>query len=434
MKSNKIRNVAILLGIGFSIIILGFVTFMTLKNTRDLRLILEDSIKAELVSTSIAARSILDVERFDSYNSLEDIKNDFEAYSQTLEELRYMKRQFGVTYIYALKLINGEYYFIFDTDEEDDTLFTRYFDDEEDSDIPEVFKNAFLGRESAGIMNVVDEWGSFNTGAVPIFIDGKVVGIICTDIEDTFVQNSNSASLSNAIALVATLSVTMAAMIVLISLLLRHVQTIQNTLYRMANYDVLTGLPNRQYLLTYLAEIAEISLKKQAAFALLLIDIDNFKQVNDNAGHDAGDELLRHIATYLDSIHENSKSFRPPAGVLNVSARIGGDEFVQIIQGISTEDEAQMAAKKVLDNFGSQTLDRYIEKYKIGLSVGVALFPFHTENFNVLIKYADLAMYHAKRSGKNMYRIYNEEMVQLDADAESPDDSKKSADRRKYRN
>jgi len=262
---------------------------MTLKNARDLRLILEESIKAELVSTSIAARSVLDVERFDSYNSLEDIENDFEAYSQTLEELRYMKRQFGVTYIYALKLINGDYYFIFDTDEEDETIFTRYFDDEDGYDIPEVFKNAFLGRESAGIMNVVDEWGSFNTGAVPIFIDGRVVGIICTDIEDTFIQNSNSASLSNAIALVVTLFITMTAMIVLITLLLRHLQSIQNKLYRMANYDVLTGLPNRQYLLTYLAETAEISLKKQAAFALLLIDIDYFKQVNDNAGHDAGD-------------------------------------------------------------------------------------------------------------------------------------------------
>jgi len=407
---------------------------MTLKNTRELTHILEESIKAELISTSIAARGLLDVERFDSYNSLEDIQNDFEAYSQTLEDLRYLKRQFGVTYIYALKLMHGDYYFIFDTDEEDDTVFTRYFGDEVVHEIPDVFKNAFLGRDSAGIMNVVDEWGSFNTGAVPIFIEGRVIGIICTDIEDTFIQNSNSASSSNAIALVATLSLTMAAMLVLISLLLRHLQAVQNKLYRMANYDVLTGLPNRQYLLTYLAEIAEISLKKQASFALLLIDIDNFKQVNDNAGHDAGDELLHHIATYLDNVHENSKSFRPPAGVLNVSARIGGDEFVQVVHGINTEDEAQMAAKKVLDNFNSQTLDRYIEKYKVGLSVGVALFPYHTENFNVLIKYADLAMYHAKHSGKNMYRIYNEDMITVDSDIDSPDDSKKSADRRKYRN
>jgi len=407
---------------------------MTLKNTRDLRGILEKSIEAQLISTSIAARSVLDIERFDSYNSLEDIEDDLVAYGQTLLDLRTIKRQFGVTYIYALKLINGDYYFIFDTDEEDDTLFTRYFDDEDVNDIPEVFRNAFLGKESAGIMNVVDEWGSFNTGAVPIFKDGRVIGIICTDIEDTFIQNSDRASLSNAIALVATLFITMSVMIVFISLLLRHVQKIQNKLYRMANYDVLTGLPNRQYLLTYLAEIAEISLKKQASFALLLIDIDNFKRVNDNAGHDAGDELLHHIAKYLESIHENSKSFRPQAGILNVSARIGGDEFVQIIPGISTEDDAQMAAKKVLDNFNSQSLNRFIEKYQVGLSIGAALFPYHTENYNVLIKYADLAMYHAKRSGKNIYRIYNDDMAQMNTGGDSAEYGARPADRRKYRN
>ena len=434
MKKIGFKNLPILLIIGFSVIILGVTVFMTLKNTGDLMDILEDSIKSQLISTSIAARGILDIDKFYSYNSLEDIKNDIEAYEQTLSELRSLKWQLGVTYIYALKLINGEYYFIFDSDEEDDTKFTKYFGDDEEYEDPEVFREAFLGKESAGVMNLIDEWGSFNTGAVPIFKDGRVIGIICTDIEDTYIQNSESASFGNALFLIITLFITMAAMAVVISLLLRNVQAAQDKLFRMANYDVLTGLPNRQYLLTYLEDLADKTLKKQTSFAFLLIDLDNFKRVNDNAGHDAGDELLRHIATYLDNIHENSKSFRPPAGMLNVSARIGGDEFVQVIPGVTTEDEAQMAVKKVLDNFSSQTLDRYIEKYQVGLSIGVALFPYHTENFNVLIKYADVAMYYAKNSGKNTYRVYSDEMNQADAvNHRLEKQNKKTPDRRQNR-
>jgi len=198
--------------------------------------------------------------------------------------------------------------------------------------------------------------------------------------------------------------------------LARNVHKIQDKLFKMANYDVLTGLPNRQYLMSYLPKTAEKAIKKQIPFAFMLIDLDNFKQVNDGAGHDAGDELLCRFAKYLNNVHENSKSFRPPAGALNVSARIGGDEFVQIIPGVATIEEAHNVAKKVLENFGAHFNDRFVTKYQVGLSIGVALYPYHTENFNVLIKYADLAMYHAKKNGKNAYSVYSDEMSVMDAE------------------
>ena len=382
---------------------------MTLKNTNDLKGILEESISSGLISSSIAARELLDIDRFDSYNSIEDVKNDAEAYEQTLGDLRNLQKQIGVTYIYALKNIDGKYYFVFDTDEESDTLFDEY-------EIYPVHERAFLGEDSAGIMNVTDEYGDFNTGAVPIFKNGVVIGIISTDIEDSYIKESNAASERNTFVLILTLVVTMCFMTAVVALLLRSVRKMQDKLFRMANYDVLTGLPNRQFLMTYMPEIAGKALAKQTPFAFFLIDLDNFKRVNDNAGHDAGDELLQHIARYLDTVHNNSKSFRPAAGSLNVSARIGGDEFVQIIPGVSTEEEAMEVARKVLDNFSSQTIDRFVEKYQVGLSIGVALFPYHTENFNVLIKYADMAMYHAKKSGKHSIRIYNDEMNKIDID------------------
>ena len=410
------------------VIVIGITTFMTLKNTGDLMGILEESITSRLISTSIAARELLDLDKFESYNSLEDMENDADAYLKTRDALRNLKNQTSADYIYALKFMNGKNYFIFDTDEE----VTSIADIFEEYPLSIVHERAYLGEEAAGVMNVVDEYGSFNTGAVPIWLHGKIIGIMCTDIEDTFIEKGNTTSRTNAIALIATLLASLVAMGVIVLLLLRNLKEVQDKLFHMANYDVLTGLPNRQFLMNYLPEVAEKATKKQTPFAFLLIDLDNFKKVNDNAGHDAGDELLRHIAVYLNSVHENSKSFRPPAGALNVSARIGGDEFVQIVPNVKTLDEAEFIAKKMLTNFGSQKLDRFIEKYQVGMSIGVALFPIHTENYNVLIKYADIAMYHAKKNGKNNYSIYNDTMSK-DPDTSDTAQEGQDRDRRHYR-
>jgi len=389
--------------------------------------ILGNSIESELISVSIAASELIDIDKFDSYNSIEDVENDIEDYNQTLAQLRALQGKVKATYIYALKQINGTYYFIFDTDTEDETLFSEY------EEISQVHLDAFDGKESAGIMNVVDQWGSFNTGAVPIWKDGAVIGVISADIEDAYIQKSNRTAHRNAVVLILTLCATMCVMTVIVFSSMNNVQKMQKKLFSMANYDVLTGLPNRQYLMTYLADIANETLKKQTSFAFLLIDVDNFKSVNDNAGHDAGDELLRYIASYLNSIHEHSRSFRPPAGALNVSARIGGDEFVQVVAGVNSEEEAHVVGKKVLDNFKSQAPNRLVNKYGVGLSIGVALFPRHTENYNVLIKYADTAMYQAKRGGKGAYRIYNDEMSSTDVNDLNEDQEKPVADRRHHR-
>ena len=120
--------------------------------------------------------------------------------------------------------------------------------------------------------------------------------------------------------------------------------------------------------------------------------------------------MLLHIAQYLDSSAENAKSFRPSAGQLNIAARVGGDEFIQVVNGVDTKEKAQEVTDHLLKNFASQHIDRYIEKYGVGMSIGVALYPYHSDNYHVLIKYADMAMYHAKHGGKNQYRIYTDEM------------------------
>jgi len=422
LVKKKFLGVSVVSLIIFSTIIISIAVFMTLKNTGDLRRILEESISSSLISTSVAALELIDIDKFEAYNSLKDIEGD-DAYAETLAELRMLKDRIGVTYIYALKNIGGKYYFIFDTDEEDDTVFTEY-------EIYPVHERAFLGEDSAGIMNVTDEFGNFNTGAVPVIKDGRVIGIISTDIEDTYIKESGDASKRNTIALIMTLTATMGIMTAIVTLLLRNVRGMQEKLFKMANYDMLTGLPNRRFLMGYLKDAAEKALKNRASFAFLLIDLDNFKKVNDSAGHDAGDTLLRHIAKYFDGALLNTEIFKPPAGTQNVSARIGGDEFVLVIHGAGTEETAAAAARDVLDNFKKNASNPIIEEYQVGLSIGAAIFPYHTNDYNALIKYADVAMYHAKKSGKNNISVYDGGMIKS---AEEDSQKKSTADRRRTR-
>ncbi|GHU94030.1 hypothetical protein FACS1894208_04430 [Clostridia bacterium] len=406
-ESGKLQVTVILAVSVFFLLLLGVVTVMTLKNTSDLSDILEESVKSQLISISVAAREIIDTDKFESYNSMADAEADAENYNRTLTQLRKLQSEVGAKYIYALKQMNGKYYFIFDTDAEDEEVFIEY-------ELSPVHEHAFVGRDSADILNVDDIYGTYNTGAVPIWKNGKVIGVVSTDIEDEYMGSSASTASANAVSLIVTVVATMGLMFFVVFALARRVKTMQDKLYRMANYDTLTGLPNRQYLMSYLREISVSKKSMNSHFAMLFIDLDNFKQVNDGAGHDAGDELLRHIADYLQNVHKGSQAFRPSAGILNVSARVGGDEFVQIVPGVGDETEAAIVAQKILDNFRTQAMDRFIEKYQVGLSIGVALFPYHSTNYNVLIKYADIAMYHAKRGGKNSYRVYNEDMGSKD--------------------
>lgn len=399
-EDTRMKRTVVAVIFAFCALVLGITIFMNYKSARDQQAILEDSIKSQLTSICIAAREAIDPEEFITWTSLAAVEADAGDYIATRQELRLLAERTGADYIYVLRKMGDEYIFVLDSDPEDEEVFIPY-------PPSEVHIEAYLGNNAAGVMNVVDEYGSFNTGAVPIWYGGQVVGIVCADIEDTYIQQSEAADLQNTILLVAALVVAMAVMVALVFVLLRRLRSLQTKLQHMAHHDAVTGLPNRQYLLEYLDQLT----KTGKPFALLFIDLDNFKAVNDNAGHDAGDELLRHIAGYLqDSLPQDGKSFRPSAGSLNVAARIGGDEFVQVVNGIADTEEAARVARALLDGFTSTHLDKYIEKYQVGLSIGVALFPYHTDNFHVLIKYADIAMYHAKKGGKNGYRIYQDDM------------------------
>ena len=162
-----------------------------------------------------------------------------------------------------------------------------------------------------------------------------------------------------------------------------------------ANHDPLTGLPNRQLLLDRLEQAIAQAIRQQKQLAVLFIDLDGFKPVNDRLGHELGDRLLRSVAGRLADCLRTSDTL----------ARLGGDEFILVMSTPADRPGAEAVAQKIVTNLSAPfTLDG--REIRIGASVGIALFPEHGETAADLIRNADRAMYEVKDSGRNGYRVY----------------------------
>ncbi|MBC53436.1 MAG: diguanylate cyclase [Gammaproteobacteria bacterium] len=152
-----------------------------------------------------------------------------------------------------------------------------------------------------------------------------------------------------------------------------------------AQYDPLTGLPNRELLSDRIRTTLARARRQQTSFALLFIDLNGFKRVNDSLGHAAGDQLLQHVA------HRLTQSLRES----DTAARLGGDEFVILVERISERHRAQDVADKLHNAFDKPFLVDGIE-LDIVPSIGVAVYPYDGEDEFCLLKHADNAMYTAK--------------------------------------
>lgn len=173
---------------------------------------------------------------------------------------------------------------------------------------------------------------------------------------------------------------------------------------QLAFYDQLTGLPNRRLMLDRLEQALTRSTRSGVPGALLLIDMDNFKDLNDTRGHYLGDMLLQQVALRLVTCVRE----------VDCVARLGGDEFVVILQDLSENAQEAAAQGK---NVGEEILSACNEPYQLdsythrsSLSIGVALFASHQGTIDDLLKRADLAMYQAKAAGRNNLRFFNPEM------------------------
>lgn len=168
-----------------------------------------------------------------------------------------------------------------------------------------------------------------------------------------------------------------------------------------ANHDLLTKLPNRVLFNDRLYQSITRSSREDQQFALLFIDLDKFKEINDTFGHDIGDVLLETVAKILHSLIREGDTL----------SRFGGDEFVIILQNIKDPLPVSTVAQKILDALQKPLLvhDR---KLKIGCSIGISLYPQDSHDATELLKYADIAMYRSKEKGRNIYHFYKEEMTE----------------------
>jgi len=189
----------------------------------------------------------------------------------------------------------------------------------------------------------------------------------------------------------------------------------EDEIRRLANFDSLTGLPNRRQLILRAERALEHAKRLQHQFALLLIDLDRFKVINDTLGHGAGDELLlqvgrrlvacvRHSDLVLDGSVESAGARSHRA--LEAVGRLGGDEFVALLPEVGGDPDAERVAQRVLEELREPFLVSGQECF-VTASVGVAIYPRDGSSVVDLLRNADVAMYSVKNQGKNASAVYN---------------------------
>lgn len=166
-----------------------------------------------------------------------------------------------------------------------------------------------------------------------------------------------------------------------------------------AQLDQLTGLYNRDEISSILVNLMEQARRQQATLALLFLDLDHFKNINDSLGHDVGDMLLKSVALRIRNAVRRS----------DFVARLGGDEFAVILNGLENEEAASLVAQKILDQL---VVPHNLESHEviISSSIGIAVFDDSYQSASDLLKAADAAMYQAKRKGRSQFAYFSPEL------------------------
>ena len=170
----------------------------------------------------------------------------------------------------------------------------------------------------------------------------------------------------------------------------------------MAKHDFLTGLPNRSMLTDRVAQAIAFAERHGKKVALMYLDIDNFKHINDSLGHAVGDVLLQSVAKRLQSSVRHSDTV----------CRQGGDEFVVLLTEVEGKHDAVVSAEKLIESLAKP---HQITGHRLRLttSVGIAVYPEHGKDIETVVRNADIAMYHAKKNGRNDYQMFTPDMTVL---------------------
>jgi len=176
----------------------------------------------------------------------------------------------------------------------------------------------------------------------------------------------------------------------------------KNILYYQANHDALTGLPNRAYFMKEFQKRVDEAKKTKINMALMFIDLDRFKQINDSLGHDVGDKIIHILGERISrSIRKN-----------DIVSRLGGDEFVIMMQEVKTHNDILVEAGRILNIIAEPIV---IDSHTLhtAASIGISRYPIDSHSAMDLLKYADTAMYKAKEEGGNNFQFYKRKMTDM---------------------
>ncbi|WP_347986622.1 EAL domain-containing protein [Methylomonas sp. AM2-LC] len=169
----------------------------------------------------------------------------------------------------------------------------------------------------------------------------------------------------------------------------------------LAFYDALTDLPNRRLMLERLKHCIDVDRRENKQLALLMLDLDRFKAVNDHLGHLAGDDLLQQVAGRITSRLRE----------IDLVARLGGDEFLILLDNIIHPDDAARVAKEIVADLSKPFQLLQSDDVRIGASIGISLYPQHGDNPEVLMDHADTALYRAKDQGRGCFAYFSEQLT-----------------------
>jgi diguanylate cyclase (GGDEF)-like protein len=224
---------------------------------------------------------------------------------------------------------------------------------------------------------------------------------ICLAVDSTNGMKSAALALTIGIATIVILAITLglSALDAHSAKLAGSLQAANEQLLSLALYDGLTGLPNRMLLDDRTAQAAAAAERAKKSFALMFIDLDRFKPVNDAFGHGVGDELLKAVAQRLSACVRKTDTV----------ARAGGDEFIVLLGEIVDPGDAGIVSAKVLDELSRPF---FIDRHELNISgsIGISIFPRDGRDVNTLKANADVAMYQAKRNGRNGYCFFAQGM------------------------
>lgn len=178
-----------------------------------------------------------------------------------------------------------------------------------------------------------------------------------------------------------------------------------------AGHDALTGLANRLMFLGHLDQALRQARTSQEKAAVLLLDLDQFKRINDTLGHAIGDQLLQMVSRRLSDMLEDSQRALPSTDICqkSVLARLGGDEFVLLLPGLEQEQDSVKMIRRLIETI-SRPFDIGDHEIFLSLSIGVAISPNDGSDAETILRNAETAMYHAKRHGRNNYQFYSVDM------------------------